>query len=282
MTKKIIFLLIVLFSAIQINAQEWLEWGSNYDQLGFATGYQSTRIASDFTNDGELPYRLNSIEYNSSTMFGSEEPVLGIQWKIVEFDSEPLFDNQIGTLTGRFNMTGLGDPLLIDVDDDTPISGNFAIALQFPDSMYHFFMMDPTGNSDHTWFWKESTGWITPQELMGVSGAWHLRLNVSTVSGIEGDDVENFILEAADFKLTNYPNPFNPTTNISFEVLKNDFISLTIYNNSGQFVENVFEGFVESGEYSFSFDASNLNSGVYYSVLNVGNITQRKKITLVK
>ena len=134
-----IFLITLLSATSLIKADEWLEWGSNYDDFGFATGDSPAMIASDF-EAVDVSYKLNTIEYNASTMFGGVDSVKNIQWKIVEFDNEPLIDNQIGSLTGYFDFDGTGNPITIDVNDDTDITGHFAIALVYPDSMYHVFI----------------------------------------------------------------------------------------------------------------------------------------------
>ncbi len=61
----------------------------------------------------------------------------------------------------------------------------------------------------------------------------------------------------------NYPNPFNPTTKISFALPEQSNISLKVYNINGKEVTTLAEGSKEDGYYETSFDGSNLSSGVY-------------------
>jgi hypothetical protein len=86
----------------------------------------------------------------------------------------------------------------------------------------------------------------------------------------------------ADYSLNqNYPNPFNPTTTISFNLPTNSEYTLTVYNVTGQQVEE-FAGESEAGTVSIEFDASYLASGIYFYKLNAGDFSATKKMVLLK
>lgn len=86
-----------------------------------------------------------------------------------------------------------------------------------------------------------------------------------------------------DYKLyNNYPNPFNPLTNIKFTIPKEGFTSLEIFNSSGIKVTELISQAMPAGEYSYLLDASNLSSGIYFYRLKSGNFDQTKKMMLVK
>ncbi len=80
----------------------------------------------------------------------------------------------------------------------------------------------------------------------------------------------------------NYPNPFNPTTTISFKLHKDSNIELSVYNLIGKKVSTLLNGFYKSGTYSVKFDGTNLSSGVYIYKLttNFGSIS--KKMIFIK
>lgn len=80
----------------------------------------------------------------------------------------------------------------------------------------------------------------------------------------------------------NYPNPFNPTTTISYDIIKDDFVEMRIYNIKGQEVENLVNESQKPGYYSIRFDASNMASGVYFCRLISGNNVKIIKMLLVK
>lgn len=85
------------------------------------------------------------------------------------------------------------------------------------------------------------------------------------------------------FKLNhNYPNPFNPQTSIRFELSETAQISLLIYNNLGQQIATLADQRFEAGSHTLEWDAQDLPSGIYYSVLRVGNNVQMRAMTLLK
>ena len=86
-----------------------------------------------------------------------------------------------------------------------------------------------------------------------------------------------------NFKLyQNYPNPFNAQTIISFNLKKNNFISLVIYNSLGQEIETLISKEMKKGIYSIEFDAGQYSSGIYYYKIENGNYTEVKSMILIK
>ena len=88
------------------------------------------------------------------------------------------------------------------------------------------------------------------------------------------------------FKLyQNYPNPFNPETKIRFEIpqqVNNNYIILSIYNSLGQVVKNLVNEELQPGNYEYTFNASNLSSGIYFYRMQAGDFTQSKRMILLK
>jgi hypothetical protein len=82
--------------------------------------------------------------------------------------------------------------------------------------------------------------------------------------------------------LQNYPNPFNPTTKINFTIPEQQFVKLKVYNVIGQEIASVVNEVLNKGNYSYSFDARNFSSGVYFYKLQAGNFSEVKKMTLAK
>ncbi len=79
-----------------------------------------------------------------------------------------------------------------------------------------------------------------------------------------------------------YPNPFNPATEIAFTVVADGLVSLTAYNVMGQKVATIFEGFQTIGNHAYTWNATNLPSGVYYIKLMSGNQVRTLKTILMK
>lgn len=88
-------------------------------------------------------------------------------------------------------------------------------------------------------------------------------------------------------KLSAYPNPFNPTSNISLNLPSTQNISLDVYNIKGQKVKSIFSGKKPKGKHTFVWQGKNNNnqnvaSGVYFYKLNAGKQSLTKKILLLK
>ncbi len=91
----------------------------------------------------------------------------------------------------------------------------------------------------------------------------------------------------AKFLLSNYPNPFNPETNISFILPTAGYVKLNIYNIKGQKVISLFQGNLAEGKHNFSFNIADSNeniisSGVYFIKLEFENDIQIHKMLLIK
>lgn len=107
------------------------------------------------------------------------------------------------------------------------------------------------------------------------------------IKGLCDDDtsIENGENRINGFELEqNYPNPFNPNTTINFSVPQNNSqIKLVVYNVNGQIVNTLVDGLKNIGKYAVNFDASALNSGVYYYSLEVNGVKEAtKKMIMIK
>lgn len=80
----------------------------------------------------------------------------------------------------------------------------------------------------------------------------------------------------------NYPNPFNPTTTISFQLSNSGLTTLKVYDMIGREVATLVNGMKDAGDYSVTFDASKLSSGIYFSRLQSANKMQIKTMSLIK
>jgi hypothetical protein len=79
----------------------------------------------------------------------------------------------------------------------------------------------------------------------------------------------------------NYPNPFNAQTLINFSLLKESDVTFGIYNIAGQLVD-VISGHFNAGGNSIAWDASKISSGVYFYKMTVGDLSETRRMVLVK
>jgi len=100
--------------------------------------------------------------------------------------------------------------------------------------------------------------------------------------------VNNESNNISNFKLyDNYPNPFNPITNIEFSLDEGSFVTITIYDLVGNQIRTLANKFMEAGLNNITWDSRDENgnlisSGLYFYNLNIGLKKQTKKMVLVR
>ena len=87
---------------------------------------------------------------------------------------------------------------------------------------------------------------------------------------------EKYVLEQ------NYPNPFNPATTINFSIPQSEHVTLSVYNLVGQKITTLVDEELTSGEYSVTFDASRLTSGIYFYTITAGSFQSNKQMMYLK
>ena len=87
----------------------------------------------------------------------------------------------------------------------------------------------------------------------------------------------------------NYPNPFNPSTRIKFRlpagqagIPSSEFVSLKVFDVLGREVTTLVSEELTVGAYQTTFDASHLNSGVYFYQLRAGQVIETGRMVLTK
>ncbi len=111
----------------------------------------------------------------------------------------------------------------------------------------------------------------------GVEGWTHSPL-------IADEDVTEVIALPDRYEMTTaYPNPFNPSTSIAISLPESSDLNVTVFNVMGQQVAELANGKFSAGQHDFSFDASNLASGLYFIQAQVpGQLNAIQKVTLMK
>jgi hypothetical protein len=86
----------------------------------------------------------------------------------------------------------------------------------------------------------------------------------------------------SDFRLEAYPNPFNPSTSISYKLNKAGRVSLNIVDISGRIVDRLVDTYQSSGEHHLLWDASRFSSGIYLVTLTAETKRATVKLALMK
>jgi photosystem II stability/assembly factor-like uncharacterized protein len=114
---------------------------------------------------------------------------------------------------------------------------------------------------------------------VGEAGSIYKTTNAGEPIGVQNISGE---VPAAFSLSQNYPNPFNPVTNIEFSISKSSFVRITVYDILGKKVAQPVNQNLAAGKYRSDFDASTLNSGVYFYKLETEWFTETKKMILIK
>ncbi len=109
-----------------------------------------------------------------------------------------------------------------------------------------------------------------------VSLGHSITVGTTAIEDIQSGVVKEFALRQ------NFPNPFNPTTKIKYEIKNNSQVNLTVYDLTGKEVATLVNSFQSAGIHEVNFDAANLPSGIYIYKLNAGSFSEMRKMALVK
>jgi len=103
-------------------------------------------------------------------------------------------------------------------------------------------------------------------------------LSFGPATGVDEEPLpgRDFILEQ------NFPNPFNPSTLIPFQIEQDGFVSLRVYNLLGQEIAVLVNERMDAGKYRAEFDASDLPGGMYIYRLEGGARSESRKMILLK
>jgi hypothetical protein len=104
-------------------------------------------------------------------------------------------------------------------------------------------------------------------------------INFTTITSLTGNENKSPKM----FSLNqNYPNPFNPSTTIEFILPKSEFVKLKVYNILGKELFTLVSKKLNQGNHTYTFNGSNLASGVYYYQLVAGDYREVKKMIILR
>ncbi len=122
------------------------------------------------------------------------------------------------------------------------------------------------------------TQWLAPADFdsLATTPAGCIRLDFLTGLGTNNELPTVFKL------YNNYPNPFNPSTTIKYDVPQNTFVQMTIFDILGREVDKLVNQNMQPGRYEVIWDAKNYASGTYLYKFETEQFTDIKKMILVK
>ncbi len=184
--------------------------------------------------------------------------------------------NAMEPYDGDFGMDGL--LFIEDMEEMETISFDLWQDFAFPDSMV---WMDDERVNFSAWFDNPPTSFLLMWrgQVFGNDLTWGGLFPDRFVTNIDPDPgtlPETFKVYAA------YPNPFNPVTNIRFDLPSDGLVTVSIFNIRGQLVETLVKEKLTAGHHNVSWTAAGLPSNLYFYRVQYGNHTGTDKVLLIK
>jgi ELWxxDGT repeat protein len=110
---------------------------------------------------------------------------------------------------------------------------------------------------------------------------WYEMFRLSNIASLV-EDPEGKIIPGGFALSQNYPNPFNPSTTLWFSLPSRSFVTLKIFDVMGREVSTITSEEMPAGDYSRTWDASAMSSGVYFYRLQAGSYTETKRLILLR
>ncbi len=233
-----------------------------------------------YNSTGTTPVQLeiDAAGFNGEAMNGD--------WIIYMLDSYGDGGHQVTdgvvTLMSGSDEIGQVEGIVSDADDNPILEAVISVSniatMSDDQGQFSFDIL----SSDYT-FTCEAEGYevATIDEVVTTDELTYLDFQLVAITGT--NDLPVLITELH----SNYPNPFNPITNISYSVKKAGKVTLEVYNIKGQLVKTLVNDVKETGNYTTTWngtDNSNksVSSGVYFYKMKTGNYTATKKMILMK
>lgn len=197
---------------------------------------------------------------------------------VVKVNRPPVFENVL--LPGQ-----------IVTVHNVPVAWDFTYTAQDPDGDDLIFSLveGPAGSSITT---SGVFTWIPRPDQAGKTFLVTVRVSDGTLSATTSELITGSTLVSVDdpfsgipneyVLLQNYPNPFNPTTTIQFGLPNESNVRLAIYNILGQELAVLLNKTMSAGFHRISFDATNLNTGMYIYKIEADNFSSIKKMLFIK
>lgn len=273
----------VLYSQLEV-----LDSEETVDAQNFESTYNAYDcwVADDFTVPAGEEWKIREIEVDGNN---SDKSPFNT-WSVKVFaDDNGKPGSEVYNNIAMVSVVGI-EKFYIQFEDVLTLSeGKYWLAVQANRTL------DKSGQ----WHWKTEGSEVAGSEFMWMNEAdgwgtgaidWtsasdlgftnkNLAFSINTLHATGIND-PNFVKTTE--LLRNYPNPFNPSTSIEYKVEKFGKVSLKVFNAKGEMIADLVNGVKEAGLHNISFDASNLNSGIYFYQLKTNSHNITKKMILTK
>lgn len=233
---------------------------------------------SEITPDFVPTYHFSELDWHKATKIFPTANLENIQilvYRITNFTNSSSFNGNV--LRQNQSSTFMLNDAIICAKIDNMFKG-----YKYSNSTGQFSFSNMEAGSYKLYAFK--VGFSSDSISFTVSPAGtmnNLSLSLKPEYVMNVNQVSNIIPES--FKLyQNYPNPFNPVTKIEFDIPKSSFVKLIIYDVLGREVSVLLNKELIQGKYSYSWNAYNTPSGIYFCRLQTEDYSAIKKMLLIK
>lgn len=211
----------------------------------------------DFQAVAESVYGQSLNYFFQEWIYGENEPTYTVGWD-ESFVSGDIYNMTI-TIYQAVNSNPSFFTMPVQIKINTSL-GDTTVTL-FNNAQIQTYQFDVIGD---------------PLSVVFDPGNWILK-NTTIVT-----EAEDFYQPLTFSLEQNYPNPFNPSTTIEYTIPESGVVTLKVYNVLGKEVATLVNGQNDAGKHKVEFDASLLNSGVYFYKIESGSFVETKKMILIK
>lgn len=245
----------------------------------------------------DYQYEFGGVEVDEEQIMFEEDT------SITEINSTGDIENILTTkpfsIDGSSNILLSNSGRIISMQDSTALKNDVEFTIKLVNSSgeavgeYPSTIIDSVNQQDNSYYSVDCSGLnagtyhltvkadVSDSSDIFVGNKTYLEGNIDKKKYIDinytGEDVPSkFVLH------NNYPNPFNPTTNIKYMLPEKSHVTLKVYDILGREVETLVNKVNPQGEHEVKFNAEKLSSGVYIYKLSADDYSSIKKMTLVK
>lgn len=249
--------------------------------------YDSTGFEMDSLIFGEFPgsmiinpqpfqslcrYHVEYEFYSEDFYYLDNTPTIGLENDL---------ENAIGNIEGIVTDTsGVPiDSVRVFYDIEIFVGSYIDSVFVFTDE-YGYFIFSHLASRKY--FQLDKNGYQTQNFIEQIYPDSTISLSIMMEEIVQSIDDHNGVIPTKFELVANYPNPFNSTTSITYQIPINTYVEIVIYNSIGQFVSNLFSGFQSSGMYRTNWNSEYLASGIYIYQLKTPEKVISRKCLLLK
>ena len=230
-----------------------------YRTIHFVNSNTGFVIGNRYYTIGYYPYTQRVVLKTTNAGLSWESKIDITQQNVIYFNNLFFVNNNTGWIIGgrrnNYNTSALGE-----IRKTTNGGENW------------FFEQNPINESfNYMKFVNEDIGWIAGD-----------RGTVLTTNPLVGINTHQNEIPQKYHLRQNYPNPFNPVTKIGYDLVKNSYVVLKIYDLLGRDITSLVNEKQNAGSYEVEWNASGFPSGIYFYKLETEKYSEVKKMVLLK